>query len=42
MSTAVGTAIATLRTVLKEIERQGLIEIDGREIVLGPDFEKAF
>jgi hypothetical protein len=28
--------------MLKEIERQGLIEIDGKEIVVQPDFEKAF
>ncbi len=38
----IGTTRETVTRMLKEIERQGLIEIDGREIVLGPDFEKAF
>jgi CRP/FNR family cyclic AMP-dependent transcriptional regulator len=38
----IGTTRETVTRMLKEIERQGLIEIDGREIVLGSDFEKAF
>ena len=38
----IGTTRETVTRMLKEIERQGLIEIDGREIVVGPDFEKAF
>jgi CRP/FNR family cyclic AMP-dependent transcriptional regulator len=38
----IGTTRETVTRMLKEIERQGLIEIDGREIVLGADFESAF
>ena len=28
--------------MLKDLERQALIKIEGREIVLQPDFEKVF
>jgi hypothetical protein len=28
--------------MLKDIERQGLIHVEGREIVVRPDFEKVF
>src|SRR5262245_49979420 len=38
----IGTTRETVTRMLKEIERQGLIEIDGKEIVVQPDFEKAF
>jgi hypothetical protein len=28
--------------MLKDLERQGLIKVEGRELVLQPGFEKAF
>jgi CRP-like cAMP-binding protein len=38
----IGTTRETVTRMLKDLERQGMIRIEGREIVLGPDFEKAF
>lgn len=38
----IGTTRETVTRMLKDLERQGMIKIDGREIVLGPEFEKTF
>jgi CRP/FNR family transcriptional regulator, cyclic AMP receptor protein len=38
----IGTTRETVTRMLKDLERQGLIQIEGKEIVVGPDFEKAF
>lgn len=38
----IGTTRETVTRMLKDLERQGLIRIDGREIVLEPNFERAF
>ena len=38
----IGTTRETVTRMLKDLERQGLIHVEGREIVVGPDFEKAF
>src|SRR6266545_4101126 len=38
----IGTTRETVTRMLKDLERQGLIRVDGKEIVLQPDFEKAF
>jgi len=38
----IGTTRETVTRMLKDLERQGLIHVDGKEIVLQPDFEKVF
>ena len=38
----IGTTRETVTRMLKDLERQGMISVEGREIMLGPDFEKAF
>ena len=38
----IGTTRETVTRMLKDLERQGLINVEGKEIVVGPDFEKAF
>lgn len=38
----IGTTRETVTRMLKELERQGLIDVQGKEIVVQPDFEKAF
>jgi CRP-like cAMP-binding protein len=38
----IGTTRETVTRMLKDLERQGLIHIEGREIVVGTDFEKVF
>jgi CRP/FNR family transcriptional regulator, cyclic AMP receptor protein len=38
----IGTTRETVTRMLKDLERQGLIHIEGKEIVVGPDFEKVF
>ena len=38
----IGTTRETVTRMLKDLERQELIRVEGREIVLAPDFEKAF
>jgi len=38
----IGTTRETVTRMLKDLERQGLLKIEGREIVLQPSFEKAF
>jgi CRP-like cAMP-binding protein len=38
----IGTTRETVTRMLKDLERQGLIRVEGREIVLQPDFEKVF
>ena len=38
----IGTTRETVTRMLKDLERQGLIQVEGRELVVQPDFEKAF
>jgi CRP-like cAMP-binding protein len=38
----IGTTRETVTRMLKELERQGLIHAEGKEMVVGPDFEKMF
>ena len=38
----IGTTRETVTRMLKDLERQALIKVEGREIVLQPDFEKSF
>jgi len=38
----IGTTRETVTRMLKDLERHGLIRVEGKEIVLQPDFEKAF
>ncbi len=38
----IGTTRETVTRMLKDLERQGLIQVDGREIVLESNFEQAF
>ena len=38
----IGTTLETVTRMLKDLERQGLIHIDGKEVVVQPDFEKTF
>lgn len=38
----IGTTRETVTRMLKDIQRQGLIHVSGKEIVLEPNFEKAF
>jgi len=38
----IGTTRETVTRMLKDLERQALVKIEGREIVLQPGFEKAF
>jgi CRP/FNR family cyclic AMP-dependent transcriptional regulator len=38
----IGTTRETVTRMFKDLERQGLIHVEGREIILGADFEKAF
>jgi CRP-like cAMP-binding protein len=38
----IGTTRETVTRMLKDLERQGLIQVEGKEIVVQPDFEKAF
>jgi CRP/FNR family transcriptional regulator, cyclic AMP receptor protein len=38
----IGTTRETVTRMLKDLERQGLVRIEGREIILQPDFERAF
>ncbi len=38
----IGTTRETVTRMLKDLERQGLIQIDAREMIVGPDFEKSF
>jgi CRP-like cAMP-binding protein len=38
----IGTTRETVTRMLKDLERQGLITMEGREMVVQPDFEKAF
>ena len=38
----IGTTRETVTRMLKDLERQGLIHIEGQEIVVQPDFEKVF
>jgi CRP-like cAMP-binding protein len=38
----IGTTRETVTRMLKDLERHGLIRVEGKEIVLQPDFERAF
>ena len=38
----IGTTRETVTRMLKDLERQGLINVEGKEIVVQPDFEKVF
>ena len=38
----IGTTRETVTRMLKDLERQGLIHIEGKEIVVDPDFERVF
>jgi CRP-like cAMP-binding protein len=38
----IGTTRETVTRMLKDLERQGLVKIEGRELVLQPGFERAF
>jgi CRP/FNR family cyclic AMP-dependent transcriptional regulator len=38
----IGTTRETVTRMLKDLQRQGLIHVEGREIVLQPDFERVF
>jgi CRP/FNR family transcriptional regulator/CRP/FNR family cyclic AMP-dependent transcriptional regulator len=38
----IGTTRETVTRMLKDLERQSLMKVEGREIVLKPDFERAF
>ena len=38
----IGTTRETVTRMLKDLERQGLIHVEGSEIVVQPDFEKVF
>ncbi len=38
----IGTTRETVTRMMKDLERQGLIQVDGKEFVLGPDFERSF
>jgi CRP/FNR family cyclic AMP-dependent transcriptional regulator len=38
----IGTTRETVTRMMKDLERQSLMHVEGREIILGPDFEKAF
>ncbi len=42
IATRIGTTRETVTRMLKDLERQALIKIEGKEIVLQPDFEKSF
>jgi len=38
----IGTTRETVTRMLKDLQRQNLVHIDGKEFVVGPDFERAF
>lgn len=38
----IGTTRETVTRMLKDLERQGLIQVEGREFIVGPDFERVF
>jgi CRP-like cAMP-binding protein len=42
LANRIGTTRETVTRMIKDLERQGLIQVEGKEIVLQPDFEKAF
>jgi CRP-like cAMP-binding protein len=42
MANRIGTTRETVTRMLKDLQRQNLIRVSGKEIVLEPDFEKAF
>ena len=42
IANSIGTTRETVTRMLKDLERQGMIHIEGREIIVQPDFEKVF
>jgi CRP-like cAMP-binding protein len=42
LANRIGTTRETVTRMLKDLERQGLIKVEGRELVLQPGFERAF
>ena len=38
----IGTTRETVTRMLKDLERQGLIHVEGKEMVVQPDFERVF
>jgi len=38
----IGTTRETVTRMLKDLERQGLVHVDSKEMIVGPDFEKSF
>jgi CRP/FNR family transcriptional regulator/CRP/FNR family cyclic AMP-dependent transcriptional regulator len=38
----IGTTRETVTRMMKDLERQGLVQVEGKEFVLGPDFERSF
>jgi CRP/FNR family cyclic AMP-dependent transcriptional regulator len=38
----IGTTRETVTRMFKDLERQGMIQVEGKEIVLQPDFERSF
>lgn len=38
----IGTTRETVTRMLKDLERQGLIHVEGKEMIVQPDFEKVF
>ena len=38
----IGTTRETVTRMLKDLERQGLIQVEGKELVVQPDFERVF
>lgn len=41
MANRIGTTRETVTRMMKDLERQGLIQAEGKEFVIGPDFEKS-
>ena len=42
LANRIGTTRETVTRMLKDLERQGLVKVEGRELVLQPGFERAF
>jgi CRP/FNR family transcriptional regulator, cyclic AMP receptor protein len=42
MANRIGTTRETVTRMMKDLERQGLVQVEGKEFVLGADFEKSF
>jgi CRP-like cAMP-binding protein len=42
IASRIGTTRETVTRMLKDLQRQKLVHVEGKEFVVGPDFEKAF